>query len=91
MDLAKHPSFRDADVHTGFIPQHFDSLFKLIEMNPINVIKAATAFILNEQVAEKINNTRNNPSNPFSDSDSFRINYNVIRELKIKFDNKSNK
>ena len=55
IDLAKHPSFQAADVHTGFIPQHFDSLFPEIKISDDVLTQAAVAFVMNENTASLVN------------------------------------
>lgn len=91
IDLAKHTSFRAADVHTGFIDQHFDTLFP-IEIIDDNVLcQAAVALIQNEYAASKINqqlsSIKNNTANPFVVEHGMRLNHTGIRKFRLKFNN----
>lgn len=80
--MASHPSFQAADVHTGFIDQHFDSLFPKRDVDERSLVQAVVAAIVNEQNAEKFNALeRNSNANPFDECQSFRINTNAIRRM----------
>lgn len=81
LDLASHPSFQAADVHTGFIDQHFDSLFPPIEISNQTVTQAIVALLTNERNAEFQNAAQKR--SPFSAGDSFRVNSNAIREIEL--------
>jgi len=41
IDLARHPEFQAGDVHTDFIPQHYDSLFPPRSVTPSLLCQAA--------------------------------------------------
>uniref|UniRef100_A0A1A9ZPP9 Methylcrotonoyl-CoA carboxylase subunit alpha, mitochondrial n=1 Tax=Glossina pallidipes TaxID=7398 RepID=A0A1A9ZPP9_GLOPL len=41
IDLADHSEFRAGNVHTGFIDQHFDTLFPPVKINDTDLCKAA--------------------------------------------------
>lgn len=85
IDLARHPSFRSADVHTGFIPQHFDSLFPALEVSDTLLAQAATSLVLNEFKASTKNALNLNSSNPFVIENGLRLNHHGIRNFKLKF------
>ena len=52
MDLARHPEFEAARVHTDFIPQYNDQLFPVRTLSDKTICQAAIALLLIEQ--EKI-------------------------------------
>lgn len=86
IDLASHPSFRAADVHTGFIPEHFDTLFPALKVTEAKVFQAALALLIKEQVTAEVNaQLSKRPNNPFNVADGRRLNYVAVRELKLKF------
>lgn len=82
LDLASHPSFQAADVHTGFIDQHFNTLFPTINITNQTVTQAIAAILTNERNAE-IQYSRQNSTNSFSASDSFRVNSTAVREIEV--------
>lgn len=85
IDLANHPSFRAADVHTGFIPQHFDTLFPPVVVPESRVCQAAVALLTNEWNAAALNaRASGNESDPFHIGDNLRLNYEAVRDLKLK-------
>uniref|UniRef100_A0A336K5K3 CSON001039 protein n=1 Tax=Culicoides sonorensis TaxID=179676 RepID=A0A336K5K3_CULSO len=86
IDLARHPSFQSADVHTGFIDQHFNTLFPPEVVEDRNVTQAVMALLLNETYATSRHSESN--KNPFYMEHDFRINYDAIREFKLKFNDK---
>lgn len=89
IDLASHPNFRAADVHTGFIPEHFDTLFPEIKISENVLSQAAVALILNETNAAQTNSARTgNSTNPFGIESNLRLNHVAIREFKLKFGEK---
>lgn len=86
IDLASHPHFRAADVHTGFIPQHFDTLFPAIKVSETKVCQAVLALLTKEQVTSQVNaHLSPRPNNPFNVADNRRLNYSAVREIKLKF------
>lgn len=89
IDLARHPSFQSADVHTGFIDQHFDSLFPPLAAQDSTLIQATVALVENEINSTLTNaNVTGNLSNPFFTATSFRPNYDAVRTFKLKFNDK---
>lgn len=83
MDLANHPEFRAANVHTGFIEEQFDTLFPPMKVHEIELCQAAVALILNELNAAKINSIRKN--DPFVAASGLRLNHDLIRQFNLKF------
>lgn len=83
LDLARHPSFRAADVHTGFIPQHFDSLFPALKVSDEILIQAALAIELNSLNAASMSSTALN--NPFVAANGMRLNHVASRKYHFKY------
>lgn len=86
IDLARHPHFRSGDVHTGFIDEHFKTLFPPLEVSEGVLCQAATALALNELNAAKINSITS--ADPFVAAANLRLNHDLIRQFKLKFDGK---
>lgn len=87
--MARNESFQAADVHTGFIPQHFDALFPKIEVSNNVLIQAAVALIINENNALLCNSINaGNINDVFAIEQSFRVNSNATRDVKFVFDAK---
>uniref|UniRef100_A0A1A9VMC1 Methylcrotonoyl-CoA carboxylase subunit alpha, mitochondrial n=1 Tax=Glossina austeni TaxID=7395 RepID=A0A1A9VMC1_GLOAU len=78
IDLANHSEFRAANVHTGFIDQHFDTLFPPVKINDTDLCKAALSLLLNELQAFQCNNLSRN--DPFCFSPNLRLNYELTPE-----------
>lgn len=49
MDLAGHPEFEAGNVHTDFIPQHYDQLFPDRGLSDKTICQAAISLMLIEQ------------------------------------------
>lgn len=91
IDLASHTSFQAGDVHTGFIDQHFESLFPILETSNRTIAQAVMALITNEANAERQNyqkTGRKLNGDPFAVCDSFRLNHTAVRELKLESNEK---
>lgn len=84
--MARHPSFRAADVHTGFIPQHFDTLFPELKITNSQLAQAAVALVLNELNAST-KNSRSSSRNPFVIENGLRLNHLGIRRYQLKYNN----
>lgn len=82
IDLASHPEFQLANVHTGFIDQHFDTLFPPIVVEQQQLGQAALALIFNELQAASSN--ANNNQDPFAATPNVRLNYALIRKYNLK-------
>ncbi|KAJ8934193.1 hypothetical protein NQ314_013510 [Rhamnusium bicolor] len=89
LDLAKHPEFMAGNVHTNFIRDHYDSLFRDDTPNEILLIQASLTMILTDRIAE-INEavSRDDQYNPFVVESTFRINHEHSRNIKLKFKDK---
>lgn len=89
IDLARHPSFVAADVHTGFIPQHFDSLFPKLSVSDDLLCQAAIALVLNENTAVLSNAQRaGNETSAFIVEKNMRVNHSASRNILFKFNDK---
>lgn len=89
IDLARHEHFQLGDVHTGFIQQHYDSLFPNLKASDSLLTQAAIAVVLNDHNAALINAL--NSGNTGSLETNFRVNQNFTRNLSLKFDGKLHK
>lgn len=85
IDLAAHPEFQLGNVHTGFIDQHFDTLFPPIEIKDEQLCKAATALVLNETQVFGSNASKNDP---FNATQNGRLNYSLIKSYQLKANEK---
>lgn len=89
IDLARHPSFQAADVHTGFIDQHFDSLFPAQLASESTLAHAVAAIVTKERIAsQNESRKRGEGYNPFAQGDAFRLNHAHVREFKLDFQGK---
>lgn len=89
IDLARHEFFRKGDVHTGFIQQHFDSLFPAKPISNEVLAQAAIGMIINENNAALCNSLRAGQFNdPFTMYPGFRVNSTDIRTLKFNSEGK---
>lgn len=92
IDLARHESFQKADVHTGFIQQHFDTLFPVKVVNDDMLLQGAISSIVNENNAALMNALRAGQlNNPFAMNLGFRVNSSAIRTVVFKTENKEEK
>ncbi|XP_013106292.2 methylcrotonoyl-CoA carboxylase subunit alpha, mitochondrial [Stomoxys calcitrans] len=87
IDLASHPEFQAANVHTGFIDQHFNTLFPPIEIKDDDLCKAALSLVFNELQASQTNSLQYN--DPFAASPNLRLNYDLIRHYHLKANEKT--
>ncbi|XP_019854923.1 PREDICTED: methylcrotonoyl-CoA carboxylase subunit alpha, mitochondrial [Amphimedon queenslandica] len=79
--LASHQSFIDADVHTGFIEQHRESLFPSNKGLSPRQQKLGILIML---ALERYNNTRNLSLDPFNSTDGGRVNTMHHRKVSLK-------
>lgn len=87
--MARHPSFKAADVHTGFIPQHFDTLFPPLSVSDTILSQAAIAIVLNELKCQRNDAiSKDRLIDPFVLESGFRVNHLAIRHLTLKFNDK---
>ncbi|XP_037946188.1 methylcrotonoyl-CoA carboxylase subunit alpha, mitochondrial [Teleopsis dalmanni] len=85
IDLALHPEFQKGNVHTGFIDQHFDTLFPSINIKNQDVSKVALSLLYNELLASKCNVKHCDPYNQVVNS---RFNYDLLRTYHLKANDK---
>ncbi|XP_065889270.1 methylcrotonoyl-CoA carboxylase subunit alpha, mitochondrial-like isoform X2 [Dysidea avara] len=78
--LAGHPNFKQADVHTGFIPQHQSTLFApRPALTPYQLALAALSLLSVE--ASKTNISETDPYSPFSTNTGDRVNLLQTRKI----------
>lgn len=76
-------------MHTGFIDQHFDSLFPAQHVSDSVLAHAVAAIVTNENLkSKKISQQRGEGYNPFVRGDSFRLNHAHVREFKLEANGK---
>lgn len=84
IDLARHEYFQKGDVHTGFITQHFDTLFPTKTVSNEVLAQAAIGLIVNENNAALCNSLRAGQLNdPFTINSSFRVNSSEVRTVRF--------
>jgi 3-methylcrotonyl-CoA carboxylase alpha subunit len=89
INLARHEYFQKGDVHTGFIVQHFDTLFPPKPVSSEILTQAAISLILNENNAALVNSLRaGNHNDVFAINSGFRVNSSEIKSLKFSCDGK---
>ncbi|XP_050306869.1 methylcrotonoyl-CoA carboxylase subunit alpha, mitochondrial isoform X2 [Anthonomus grandis grandis] len=81
LNLSGHPEFKSGNVHTNFIRDHHDSLFRDETPCDNNIIQASMALILWEQSLEGARVI--DRYNPFIVENNFRINHLNVREVKL--------
>lgn len=82
IDLARNEYFQRGDVHTGFIGQHFDTLFSSKTVSDDLFAQAAIGVIVNENNASVLNSVRTRQMNdPFILNRGFRVNSNEVKTL----------
>lgn len=85
MDLAGHPEFVSGNVHTNFIRDHYDTLFKNDSLDDITSIQAVLAILLKDKFEEFSRAEKNNNQyNPFIVEAAYRVNYEHERKIKLK-------
>lgn len=86
LNLARHEEFSSANVHTNFIRDHYDSLFKNELLNDVTLIQAALAYVLTDE-SDQIDRYLENDDkfNPFVVEPAFRVNYDHEQVIKLKF------
>ncbi|KAJ3662538.1 hypothetical protein Zmor_006883 [Zophobas morio] len=88
LDLARHPEFISGNVHTNFIKENNDSLFKTKTASETQLIQAALGVILQDEVTDIRNAVnRKDQFNPFIVESGFRINHQFNRDIKLEFKN----
>ncbi|CAH0556999.1 unnamed protein product [Brassicogethes aeneus] len=91
LDLAKHKEFEAGNVHTNFIEDYYDSLFSDDTPSDTLIIQGALATILQDKSNNVSEAVRNNDAyNPFVVESAFRVNYNLVKDVKLKFKDTEN-
>ncbi|XP_044266333.1 methylcrotonoyl-CoA carboxylase subunit alpha, mitochondrial [Tribolium madens] len=86
LDLVRHPEFISGNVHTNFITENNDSLFKNKTVTQTQLIQAALSVVLEDELLDIKNAmSRKDQFNPFVVESGFRINHNLVRDVKMKF------
>ncbi|XP_053315202.1 methylcrotonoyl-CoA carboxylase subunit alpha, mitochondrial [Spea bombifrons] len=85
LSLSGHPSFEAGDVHTSFIPQHYNELFPpKKEATRETLCQAALGLILKEKaLTEEFTLQSEDKFSPFTSSNGRRINILYIRNLTL--------
>ncbi|KAE8603810.1 hypothetical protein XENTR_v10014472 [Xenopus tropicalis] len=85
LSLSGHPAFESGDVHTDFIPQHYNELFPPKKSTPREVLcQAALGLILKEKLLTKeFSIATGDPFSPFAFSNGRRINVSHTRSLSL--------
>jgi len=85
LDLSAHPSFTSADVHTDFIPEHYNTLFPTKVVSDELLCKAAVSLILEEQAAARQAQLQTaDPFSPFISHPGFAVNMLLSRRIELK-------
>lgn len=86
LDLANHQEFKAGNVHTNFIRDNYDTLFKSRIPTKENLIQASVALILSDKALEmELALKRQDTFNPFVLESNFRINYLYTRKITFKY------
>lgn len=86
LDLVRHPEFISGNVHTNFIQENNDSLFKSKTATDSQFIQGALGVVLNDELLDiKAAVGRSDQFNPFVVESGFRVNHDLIRDVKLKF------
>lgn len=90
LDLASHPEFASGNVHTNFIRDHYDSLFKKDLLDDTTIVQAALGLVLKDK-SEELETAvgDSNQYNPFIVEASYRVNYEHQRIILLKFKDQS--
>lgn len=84
LDLANHPEFQAGNVHTNFIPDYYDTLFRDDTPSNDNLIQASVASVLWEKSLEETESiSRKDCYNPFVVESNYRINHKHSRDIKF--------
>ncbi|CAD1470012.1 unnamed protein product, partial [Heterotrigona itama] len=79
-DLCSHSNFRQGEVHTGFIEEHFQELFRKLHVPNEVVAQAALALILYEDTRSlRSSFTTSDPFSPFATEIGLRLNHTLTR------------
>ncbi|XP_071492731.1 methylcrotonoyl-CoA carboxylase subunit alpha, mitochondrial-like [Diadema antillarum] len=84
-DLAKHPEFKEGNVHTDFIPQHERELFpEKGALDDHTLCRAVLALVLFEQKSSQLETLEcGDPFSPYSLGSGLRLNDSLCRRVKL--------
>ncbi|KAK6644540.1 hypothetical protein RUM43_000807 [Polyplax serrata] len=82
MSLARHPEFKNGNVHTNFIPDHISELFPKKQYTPENIATIVLAQLFSEQIHSM---KSAQVKDPFMAEGPFRLNHSYVRMLKYNF------
>lgn len=78
--LCSHPNFRQGEVHTGFIDEHYEKLFPKLQIPNEVAAQAALAMILYQDTQSlRSSIATNDPLSPFATEIGFRLNHTLTR------------
>lgn len=90
VDLTKNEEFLRGNVHTNFIKENFESLFQEQTPSDNELIQAALATVLTEELDVVKDAIRNSDQfNPFIAEAGFRVNYKYCRDLEFRYGERS--
>lgn len=88
----KNEEFILGNVHTNFINENFNALFKDEYPTENELMQAALAMVLTDELAEvKKAIKRRDQFNPFIVEAGFRVNHRLCTNLKLRYVDKSNR
>lgn len=91
INLVKNDEFIVGNVHTNFINENFNSLFKDEYPTENELMQAALAIVLTDELEEvKKAIKRRDQFNPFIVEAGFRVNHRLCTTLKLRYVDKSN-
>lgn len=85
LSLSSHPEFESGNVHTNFIPQHYNELFPPKKPNSAETVcRAALGLILQERLRTQDFRTKTgDPFSPFASSSGRRLNVCYTRNMTL--------
>ncbi|XP_015438487.1 PREDICTED: methylcrotonoyl-CoA carboxylase subunit alpha, mitochondrial [Dufourea novaeangliae] len=84
-DLCSHPNFRQGQVHTGFIKEHYQELFPKLHVPSSIAVEAALASIFYEDAFSLQSSLpTTDPFSPFATEIGSRLNYTLKRTFRFK-------
>lgn len=85
LSLSGHPEFEAGNVHTSFIPQHYDQLFPEPKAPSKDVLcQAALGLMLKEQLhTQQFTASSSDPTSPFGSSSGLRLNVAFRRTINL--------
>lgn len=86
LDLSRHPEFMAGNVHTNFIRDYNDSLFRDEVVMEEQLVQGAIATVLTEEMEEVTSAIEKaDHYNPFVVESGFRPNYELVKDIKLKY------